>query len=171
MIYEAAKFAIEKHSEQKYGEHPYVYHLSQVVRVLEWASVTSEETLAAGWLHDTIEDTDTIQHDLVFKFSENVANIVLGCTGLGRNRRERTADTLAKIRLAGNQYPFEVKLVKMADRIANMENSRDCRPDLYKMYVSELDSFIEACKCEHVYSDVKQNNIAYTLLLKRLLEA
>jgi (p)ppGpp synthase/HD superfamily hydrolase len=55
-IADAAKeFAIAKHGTQKYGEHPYSYHLAQVSQVLAELGYAADEAIAAaGWLHDIL---------------------------------------------------------------------------------------------------------------------
>lgn len=167
MSIEAALFAVEHHKDQTYGNQPYFHHLSQVVRVLEWAGVTSSNTLEAGWLHDVIEDTDAGYEDVAGLFGKRVADIVQACTSCEGNRRTRTAFVLERLR---ESSPFEAKLVKMADRIANMENSKDMKPNLYKMYLSEIDDFLNACD---VFPEggSKENNTAFLLLRKRLSTA
>ena len=53
---------------------------------------------SAGYLHDTIEDTDTSYRDLFDRFGEEVAELVYAVTSeLGRNRAERNRKTCAKI--------------------------------------------------------------------------
>ncbi len=167
----AAQFAVEQHKDDTYGDHPYFHHLSQVVRVLQWAGITDDRTLMAAWLHDVVEDTDVDNDTIRAMFGERVAKIVKGCTSCEGNRKTRTAHILNNMKASGYDIPFEVMIVKMADRIANMENSRDCRPDLYKMYRSEVGEFYEACLNGADAVLNRQFRTAWLLLHKRLAES
>lgn len=63
---QARELALAQHGTQKYGEHPYSYHLSQVSQLLaEFGYAGDEAIAAAGWLHDTLEDTPTSHKLLV----------------------------------------------------------------------------------------------------------
>ena len=60
-ITDARNFAKKKHAGQlrKNGKTTTFSHLKDVVKNLRKMKVTDEDTICAGWLHDTIEDTDT----------------------------------------------------------------------------------------------------------------
>jgi GTP pyrophosphokinase len=80
-------------------------------------------TVAAGLLHDTIEDTSTTLEDLAQKFSPEVAAIVDGVTKIGQmnftSATERKATNMRKMILA-MLTDLRVILVKLADRLNNM---------------------------------------------------
>lgn len=137
-IVQARYLAVFHHGDQRYGDFPYSAHLDQVVAVLGEFGYTDEVDLAAGYLHDVLEDTDLPYHDIVESFGNEVALIVVASTGIGKNRKERTTSILEKLK----GYPRAAP-VKAADRIANMRSSRDTRPDLYRMYQRELKAFID----------------------------
>lgn len=140
-IADAAKeFAIAQHGAQKYGEHPYSYHLAQVSQVLvEFGYAGDEAIAAAGWLHDTLEDTPTTYEMLVSEFGKETADIVWAVTSEpGQNRVDRFRKTALKI-----QSNKKALAVKLADRIANTEASLQSNPKLYKMYVKEFPIFKE----------------------------
>jgi len=64
-------------------------HLEQVVKNLGLIGVTDEDVLRAGWLHDTIEDTDTDYDKLKELFAQKVADMVATVTknkGAARKR-------------------------------------------------------------------------------------
>jgi Guanosine polyphosphate pyrophosphohydrolases/synthetases len=134
----AKEFAITKHGAQKYGEHPYSYHLAQVSQVLSELGYGGDEAIAAaGWLHDVLEDTPTIYEMLVSEFGNEVADIVFAVTSEpGENRAERFRKTAPKI-----QSNKKALIVKLADRIANTEASLQSNPKLYKMYLKEFPLF------------------------------
>lgn len=87
----AAVFAAEKHRNQKYGNRPYFNHLEQVVTTLERFRISNPHLLAAGFLHDVIEDTDASYNDVKKVTNTVVAELVYAVTDeLGRNRKERS---------------------------------------------------------------------------------
>ncbi|MEG4007672.1 HD domain-containing protein [Microcoleus sp. Pol11C1] len=138
-IADAAKeFAIAQHGTQKYGEHPYSYHLAQVSQVLAQFGYAGDEAIAAaGWVHDTLEDTPTTYEMLVSEFGNEVADIVFAVTSEpGENRADRFRKTALKI-----QSNKKALIVKLADRIANTEASLQSNPKLYKMYLKEFPLF------------------------------
>ncbi|MGB7891077.1 MAG: HD domain-containing protein [Microcoleus sp.] len=134
----AKEFAIAQHGNQKYGEHPYSYHLAQVSHVLAQFGYAGDEAIAAaGWLHDTLEDTPTTYEMLVSEFGKETADIVWAVTSEpGENRVERFHKTALKI-----QSTKKALIVKLADRIANTEASFQSNLKLYKMYVKEFPLF------------------------------
>ena len=136
----AKEFAIAKHGPQKYGEHPYSYHLAQVSQVLaEFGYASDEAIAAAGWLHDTLEDTPTTYEKLASEFGKETADIVWAVTSEpGKNRADRFRKTALKI-----QSNKKALAVKLADRIANTEVSLQSNPKLYKMYLKEFPAFKE----------------------------
>jgi (p)ppGpp synthase/HD superfamily hydrolase len=136
----AKEFAIAKHGAQKYGAHPYSYHLAQVSQVLnEFGYLGDEAIAAAGWLHDVLEDTPTTYSMLASEFGNEVADIVFAVTSEpGKNRADRFRNTAPKI-----QSNKKALIVKLADRIANTEASLQTNPKLYKMYLKEFPLFKE----------------------------
>ncbi|MEG4034610.1 HD domain-containing protein [Microcoleus sp. S36b_A4] len=137
---QAREFAIVQHGTQQYGEHPYSYHLARVSQVLsEFGYAGDEAIAAAGWLHDTLEDTPTTYEMLVSEFGKETADIVWAVTSEpGENRADRFRKTALKI-----QSNKKALIVKLADRIANTEASLQSNPKLYKMYVKEFPLFKE----------------------------
>jgi GTP diphosphokinase / guanosine-3',5'-bis(diphosphate) 3'-diphosphatase len=117
----ALNFAAQKHIDQKRkGEHeePYIVHLTEVAELLADATRGNDATVvAAGLLHDTIEDTGTTKAELVAAFGQNIADIVAECTddkSLPKAERKRI-----QIIHAEHASP-RAKMVKMADKISNM---------------------------------------------------
>ncbi|MBW1870210.1 MAG: bifunctional (p)ppGpp synthetase/guanosine-3',5'-bis(diphosphate) 3'-pyrophosphohydrolase, partial [Deltaproteobacteria bacterium] len=79
--------------------------------------------IAAGLLHDVIEDTDAEITEIRDLFGEETANIVDGVTKIGKmnfaNREQRQAENVRKMILAMSS-DIRVILVKLADRLHNM---------------------------------------------------
>lgn len=136
----AARFAANRHEGQSYDGGPYTIHLAAVVAVLQRFGINDPEMLAAAWLHDVVEDTDTTNEELEPMFGDRVANLVYRVTNeMGRNRRERHAKTYPKIKAS-----TDATTLKLADRIANSEASLANRPDLLDMYKKEYAAFKNA---------------------------
>ena len=140
MSKQSQQFAISKHGNQKYGEHPYSYHLNYVVNILtEYGYAKDDAIISAGWLHDTIEDTDTTHAMLVLEFNQEIADIVWAVSSEpGKNRQAKFRNTAPKI--ISNKKAL---IIKLADRIANTEASLANNPKLYQMYVKEFALFHE----------------------------
>ncbi|KAJ4753611.1 GTP pyrophosphokinase [Rhynchospora pubera] len=131
LVYDALKLAFDAHSGQKRrsGE-PFIIHPVEVARILgelelDW------ESIAAGLLHDTVEDTDVVTFDRIEKeFGTTVRNIVEGetkvsklgkiqCKGQSNTKQDVKADDLRQMFLAMTDE-VRVIIVKLADRLHNM---------------------------------------------------
>ncbi|HEY9114571.1 MAG TPA: HD domain-containing protein [Bacteroidales bacterium] len=120
------KFAGEKHNNQKVPgtNSNYLMHLSNVAMEIMMAYNTRNDfdidyALQMALLHDTIEDTDTDFKELEEVFGEKVA---LGVLALTKNMKlstksEQMIDSLNRV----NALEKEVGMVKLADRISNLE--------------------------------------------------
>lgn len=143
-ILEVREFAKSKHRDQKYGDKPYISHLDSVVRVLEnFGYGDNYYLVAAAYLHDVLEDTDTTFEELA-KIDRFVAEIVLAVTDEpGENRKERKAKTYPKIK--GNTF---ATIIKLADRIANVSNAINVndKPGMFEMYKKEHAAFVKGIK-------------------------
>jgi guanosine-3',5'-bis(diphosphate) 3'-pyrophosphohydrolase len=119
MLAKAEQFARKKHSHltRKDGKTPYWIHLQQVVANLVTIGIKDKEILCAGWLHDTIEDTDTDYDDLKKHFSDRVARIVAQVTKdktlPEKDKEQKFCDKLA-------EASWEAQAVKFCDLWANL---------------------------------------------------
>jgi len=138
------QFAAKQHQRvgQQYQHHPYSFHLQQVVNVLQAAqnltgSEISEVIVQAAICHDVLEDTGLTYNDLSRVVGVVVADVVYDVTNeLGKNRADRAERTYPKI--AANPAAI---VVKLADRIANTEFSRDSDSSMWRKYVAEYPRF------------------------------
>ena len=128
LVEKAWKFAEKAHEGQfrKSGE-PYFTHPSLVASILTELMI-DPPTIAAGLLHDTVEDCPDITLDTIREeFGGEVADLVDGVTKLNKmdfsNREEAQAESLRKMILAMSK-DIRVVLIKLADRLHNMRTLR-----------------------------------------------
>lgn len=120
LISEAAEVAARRHKSmlRKGRSEPYVNHLAEVANFLAIATNGADaELVAAGWLHDTLEDTETTAEELSARFSDRVAALVTECTDdmslpKAERRRRQVVDAPKK--------SADAKLIKIADKISNI---------------------------------------------------
>ena len=128
LVERAWNFAKKAHEGQvrKSGE-PYFSHPCFVASILTELMI-DPPTIAAGLLHDTVEDCEGITTDVIrTEFGSEVADLVDGVTKLNRldfaNREEAQAESLRKMILAMSR-DIRVVLIKLADRLHNMRTLR-----------------------------------------------
>jgi GTP pyrophosphokinase len=131
LIRRAFEFSRKAHQNQKRksGE-PYFNHCFETaLKLAEWR--LDGPTVAAGLLHDVIEDAGIDAEELKKEFGEEIAFLVEGVTKLGhlkyRNRQERQAENLRKMLLAISK-DLRVILIKLADRLHNMKTLKFLAP-------------------------------------------
>jgi guanosine-3',5'-bis(diphosphate) 3'-pyrophosphohydrolase len=119
----ALAFAADKHKNQRRKDadaSPYINHpIALANLLLNEAGVEDQRVLIAAILHDTIEDTDTTEQELVKHFGKDVADIVLEVTddkALPKAERKRL-----QIEHAAH-ISRRAKLVKLADKICNLRD-------------------------------------------------
>ena len=121
LIDKAIEFAAKAHENgvRKGTDIPYITHPFSVGIILTKAGC-SEEVIAAGILHDTIEETPTTLEDLVGNFGEKVADIVSGCTEPDKSLpwEERKQNMIDFLKTA----PQDVRLVACADKLHNIRS-------------------------------------------------
>jgi (p)ppGpp synthase/HD superfamily hydrolase len=119
----ADEFATWKHRHQfrRDGVTPYINHPRGVMAILrDEFGITDVDTLAAGLLHDTIEDTATDYDEILERFGRRVADLVAVLTKdkrLPEAKRER--DYFAQLARA----PLPARLCKIADSLYNVRDS------------------------------------------------
>jgi len=123
LIARAYDVADEMHRNQlrKSGEE-YIIHPVAVAEILADLGM-DQETIAAGLLHDVIEDTPYSLEDMEKEFGEEVAELVDGVTKLSalkfESKEERQAENLRKMLLAMSK-DIRVLIIKLADRLHNL---------------------------------------------------
>ncbi len=118
--YEYARLAHEGHVRE--SGVPYFSHVAATAENLARMDADAQ-TIAAGLLHDTVEDTSATLSDIRGQFGDEVAFLVNGVTKLGKLKYrglKRHVETLRKLFLATAQDP-RVILIKLADRLHNLK--------------------------------------------------
>lgn len=141
----AIDVATEAHKDQKRksGE-PYITHPLAVANILiDWGM--DIDTIVAGVLHDTIEDTDMTPEKIETLFGRDVAFLVDGVTKVGQARSGMrsletylpgTKDNLSKLMIAVGQ-DVRVIIIKLADRLHNMRTLEHMPKDKQKKIARE----------------------------------
>lgn len=148
LIEKAYALAAKAHAQQKRksGE-PYIIHPLYVAIILADLEM-DQETIAAGLLHDVVEDTIYTKEDLEREFGSDVANLVDGVTKLQKiklsgdyatkteQQQEMQAENLRKMFLAMVK-DIRVILIKLADRLHNMRTLQHQPPEKQKRIAQE----------------------------------
>src|ERR1700749_601977 len=159
LVSEAAELAARRHNgmaRKGRGNEPYINHLAEVANLLSAATEGADaELVAAGWLHDSIEDTQTTREELARKFSERVASVVVECTddmSLPKAERRRL-----QVVNASHKSP-SARLIKIADKISNIgarilpDPSAEERADLID-YTNWAERVVAACRGGNAWLD------------------
>ncbi len=131
-IRKAWDFCVRFHEGQmRASGEPYIIHPLEVAEVL--AEMKLDATaIAAGLLHDAVEDTPVTSDEIAAEFGEQVAHIVEGVTKIDKiqfaNREDRQAENVRKMLLA-MVSDVRVVLIKLADRLHNMRTLEHLKPE------------------------------------------
>jgi GTP pyrophosphokinase len=132
LIRKAWEFCVKHHQGQmRASGEPYIIHPLEVAEVL--AEMKMDATaIAAGLLHDAVEDTPATSEEIESGFGDQVAHIVEGVTKIDKiqfaNREDRQAENVRKMLLA-MVSDVRVVLIKLADRLHNMRTLEHLQPD------------------------------------------
>jgi guanosine-3',5'-bis(diphosphate) 3'-pyrophosphohydrolase len=163
LVSEAAELAARRHNgmaRKGRGSEPYINHLAEVANLLAAATDgTDAELVAAGWLHDSIEDTETTREELAREFSERVATLVVECTddmSLPKAERRRLQVVNASHKSPG------AKLIKIADKVSNIrarilpDPTAEERDDLVD-YTDWAEQVVAGCRGGNAWLDTTFN--------------
>jgi len=123
LIFKALEFSNEAHRNQlrKSGE-PFILHPIEVAKILTTIKLDGD-SIAAGLLHDTVEDTALTVLDIKEKFGYQIAELVEGLTKISKYslkaNKQKLGENYRKLLLAATM-DLRVILIKLADRLHNM---------------------------------------------------
>jgi guanosine-3',5'-bis(diphosphate) 3'-pyrophosphohydrolase len=132
IVRKAYDFSLQHHTGQtRASGEPYLVHPLEVANIL--AEMKLDTTaIAAGLLHDSVEDTTVTIEEITEKFGEQVAHIVEGVTKISKidfaSREEAQAENVRKMMLAMVD-DIRVVLIKLADRLHNMRTLQHLSPE------------------------------------------
>ena len=142
----AREIASGAHKNQKIKgtEIPYIAHLAQVAGLVQAVSVghrKHSEMVAAAWLHDILEDTMWKYGPLEQQFGPIIADFVWRLTDQSSTGNRAARKREERERLC-RQFD-EVKVIKLADIISNLNYFGILKPSFAKVYLQEKEDLIE----------------------------
>jgi guanosine-3',5'-bis(diphosphate) 3'-pyrophosphohydrolase len=140
LVHKAYEFSQKHHAGQtRASGEPYLVHPLGVAQVLAEMKMDAV-AIAAGLLHDSVEDTSVTIVDIRKEFGEQVAHIVEGVTKISKidfaTREEQQAENLRKMMLAMVD-DIRVVLIKLADRLHNMRTLEHLTPERQQKIAKE----------------------------------
>ena len=185
LISKAFKYANEKHKDQfrKSGE-PYIIHLLNVAYILADLKL-GPKAIAAGLLHDVIEDCGVTREEMVKEFDEEITTLVESVTKIGniefKDEKEYMAVNHRKIFIAMAK-DIRVILIKLVDRLHNMrtlqfmseikqkkiaaETLDVYAPIAHRLGISEIKNELEDLSFYYLYPD-KYYEIAHLVEIRK----
>lgn len=153
----ALRFVAKAHKEQKtpYGL-PYLTHVTSVAMEVIHASIESKldddkanKAISCALLHDVLEDTDMTFDDIFNEFGLDIAE---GVEALSKDenlpKKQQMQDSLNRIL----EQPYEIQLVKLADRITNLQKPpNDWDNEKKKAYLKEAKFILSCLKNSNLY--------------------
>lgn len=149
MITKAALiFAKEKHKNQnrKVTNEPYVNHPISVAKILREnkKSHKIKELVAAAFLHDTLEDTNTTEHELEKLFGKLITSLVLELTTDEKEKEKIGKEKYLAEKMSDNSRMSNWALViKLADRLDNVSDLKNADEKFRKRYTKETRHILE----------------------------
>lgn len=152
LVARAADLAARRHAGQSRkgaAREPYVNHLAEVAALLAQTSGKADaELIAAGWLHDAVEDTATGQEELERLFGRRVAALVAEVTddkSLPKAERKRR-----QVENAPGKSPA-AKAIKIADKISNLRSLAASPPEDWEAervcaYLAFAEEVVAGCR-------------------------
>jgi len=131
LIVRAYNIAERAHSgQQRMNGDPYFIHVFETAKILAKLRMDAE-TIAAGLLHDTLEDTETKEEEIQKEFGDDILFLIQGVTKLGTLKyrgQERHVESLRKFFIA-MANDLRVVIIKFADRLHNLRTLQFVRED------------------------------------------
>lgn len=139
LITKACEFAKKAHEGQmRNSGEPYFNHVFATGINLAQLKMDAE-TIAAGIMHDVLEDTDVTAEEMTGEFGEHITKLVEGVTKLGKLRysgMERHVESLRKFFVAMAD-DIRVVIIKLCDRLHNIQTLEYVKPEKQKRIALE----------------------------------
>ncbi len=146
LVARARAYAVDAHGRQgqrrKYTKQPYAVHLKAVAELVESAT-DDAETIAAAWLHDTVEDTPVTLDQVEREFGAAVAALVSDLTDVSRPGDGNRATRKAIDREHTARASPRAKTVKLADLIDNCRDIRAGDPAFARVFLAEAMALLD----------------------------
>ena len=141
LVRKAFDSAVNAHKNQRRNNgEPYIYHPIAVAKIVANEIGLGANAIAAALLHDVVEDTGVSLKDIKLNFGDKIAVIVDGLTKISRLNKEMDvsiqAENFRKMLLTLND-DVRVILIKIADRLHNMQTLEFMQPDKQVKIASE----------------------------------
>lgn len=155
LVARAAHFAARAHAAQRRkdaGHTPYINHLTEVAHLLA-AAGSDAALIAAGYLHDTIEDVSVTYEVLVAEFDHDIAGLVLAVSDDKSLVKERRKEL--QVEHAATAPP-RVAALKIADKISNLRSLGNTPPagwppDRIREYIDWAHRVVTALRIDNEY--------------------
>ncbi|MFZ2150352.1 MAG: RelA/SpoT family protein [Minisyncoccia bacterium] len=139
LLAKAYTFSEKAHEGQKrLSGDPYFFHVTETAKILAKLGMDTQ-TILAGLLHDTLEDTKTTEEDIKREFGDDILFLIKGVTKLGTLKyrgHERHVESLRKFFVAMAQ-DLRVVIIKFADRLHNLRTLEFIREEKRKRIAIE----------------------------------
>lgn len=148
IITKAEQFAYQKHLGQrrKYTDEPYISHCRTVAQLVA-GETPDPEVVAAAFLHDTLEDTNTSVEELREVFGPKIATLVLEVTDMYTPELYPSKNRAARKKLECERIKHispEAKLIKLCDLMDNTSSIVRHDPNFAVVYLREKADMLEA---------------------------
>jgi (p)ppGpp synthase/HD superfamily hydrolase len=141
LVEKAERYAAEAHKlhVRKFTGEPYITHPAEVVAILKEFGEDDPDVLAAGWLHDVVEDCPGYTIDrIAADFNPEVAALVKDVTGNPRpakeTKEEKSIRKLDDAYRLGHAVP-KAKNLKAADMLSNLRAAKNASKDFLRGYL------------------------------------
>jgi guanosine-3',5'-bis(diphosphate) 3'-pyrophosphohydrolase len=145
LVAKAMAFAVRYHGDQRRPTGaPYLEHLLEALEVLvRGAAVTDPDVLCAAVLHDVVEDTPCTLNDVQREFGDRVASLVDWVTIPESSGDKGDKKAAKEAYLTGlRDAPDDAILVKLADRVSNVQTLRNLSPRKQRDYYAQTVRYI-----------------------------
>lgn len=151
MILNAAGLARAAHRGQfrKYTGDEYIVHPARVAGRIATLEGTTEEMVAAAFLHDAIEDTKVTYKDIVLEINKKTADLVQAVTNPSKGSTLPRAERKRMDRKHLEDAPREAKVIKLVDRIDNLRDLSGSASDFKILYARESLLLLEVIREAH----------------------